>query len=101
MASSTALRSEEASFLSGMSQALGPKAMEALTQVAEELNLDYAGIDFALNRDGSILVFEANATMVMPPPPHDLIWAYRLPAHNAALTAARSLLAGGTPARVH
>lgn len=101
MASSVALRSEEARFLSDMPQALGPKAMDALSRVARELNLDYAGIDFALNQDGSILVFEANATMVMPPPPQDLIWAYRRPAHGKALMAAQSLLVGGTPARVH
>jgi hypothetical protein len=94
MASSAEPRSEEAAFLSDMPQTIGPKAMEALSRIAGELNLDYAGIDFTLTPDGDVLVFEANATMVMPPPPPDPIWAYRRPARQAALAAAQSLLSG-------
>ena len=31
------------------------------------LALDYAGIDFSLDRDGNVLLFEANATMTISP----------------------------------
>ena len=35
---------------------------------ASALGLDYAGIDFGLERGGNLLLFEANATMVIAPP---------------------------------
>jgi len=41
------------------------------------LGLDYAGIDFALNPAGDILLFEANATMTVLPPEQDRRWDYR------------------------
>jgi hypothetical protein len=70
-----------------------------LWRVAAALALDYAGIDFALARDGSLLLFEANATMIMPPPPADAIWDYRRAPIARAVAAARRLadgkLAGG------
>ena len=57
--------------------ALGSKAMTALRQIQEVLGLDYGGIDFGLNRKGEMLLFEANATMVIPPPDADQRWDYR------------------------
>ena len=61
------------------------------------LGLDYAGIDFAIAPDGSLLLFEANATMAIIPLPPDPIWDYRRRAVTGALAAARCLLpvAGG------
>jgi glutathione synthase/RimK-type ligase-like ATP-grasp enzyme len=74
-----------------MSQALGPKAMVALARIAAELGLDYGGIDFAVGHDGELLFFEANATMVIVPPPADAKWDYRRAAIARALDAARDL----------
>jgi hypothetical protein len=54
--------------------------MEALAEIQSRLGLDYAGIDFGLGADGEILLFEANATMVVNPPEPDPKWAYRRPA---------------------
>jgi glutathione synthase/RimK-type ligase-like ATP-grasp enzyme len=39
--------------------------MRALEAVYATLGLDYAGIDFGLSAEGTILVFEANATMAV------------------------------------
>ncbi len=61
-------RHEEASFLSDMTAALGSKAMAALERIRDSLGLDYAGVDFGLGPDGDLLLFEANATMVIAPP---------------------------------
>jgi len=90
-----AFRAEERHFLNDMPRALGERAMMALERIEAALGLDYAGIDFALAPDGSVLLFEANATMAIIPPGADPIWAYRRPAVEAALAAARGLLPRG------
>jgi glutathione synthase/RimK-type ligase-like ATP-grasp enzyme len=92
MAESAALREEEQRFLEDMPAVLGERAMRALAQVCRELDLDYAGIDFGLAPDGSILLFEANATMAILLPGPDSIWDYRRQPINAALQAARRLV---------
>jgi tetratricopeptide (TPR) repeat protein len=56
-------RSEEAQFLADPAAVLGHRAMAALSSIGHRLDLDYAGIDFGVLPDGSVLVFEANATM--------------------------------------
>jgi hypothetical protein len=89
MADSAILREEEQRFLEDMPAVLGERAMQALVQVCHELDLDYAGIDFGLARDGSILLFEANATMAILAPGPDRIWDYRRAPIEAALQAAR------------
>ena len=66
---------------------LGPPAMRALHQICETLALDYAGIDFSLNAQGDILLFEANAVMVVNPPEKDARWDYRKPAVQRILDA--------------
>ena len=84
-------RREEQCFLEDMDQALGPKLMDTLTRIAAELGLDYGGIDFAAGQDGALLFFEANATMVIVPPPADPKWDYRRTAIARALVAAKAL----------
>lgn len=77
MAESAANRAEDEAFLTGMPAILGPKAVAALRQIQRTLALDYAGIDFGLSPTGDILVFEANATMVVVIPDNDPRWDYR------------------------
>jgi hypothetical protein len=93
MAAEPAFRAEEARFLDDMPAVLGGRAMAALSAINDVLGLDYAGVDFGLAADGSLLLFEANATMVINPPDLDPIWDYRRPAIAAALDAARRMLA--------
>jgi hypothetical protein len=92
MAQSPSYREEERRFLEDMSTALGATAMEALRQICTTLDLEYAGIDFAVASDGSILLFEANATMVVFPPGREAIWDYRRRAINDVLEAATRML---------
>lgn len=92
MAASAAYRTEERRFLEDMPAALGDRALETLGRVAQVLGLDYAGIDFALAPDGSVLLFEANAAMVVNPPDPDPIWDYRRPAIDRVLDAARQMV---------
>ncbi len=85
-------RAEEEAFLKGMADVLGPKAMTALGHISAALGLDYAGIDFGLGLDGSLLLFEANATMVINPPGPEPIWDYRRPHIDRVLAAAQTLI---------
>ena len=56
---------EERRFLEDPRAVLGDRAMSALAAIGSRLDLDYAGIDFSLLPDGRLLVFEANATMLI------------------------------------
>jgi hypothetical protein len=85
-------RLEEARFLSDMRAALGDIAVAALEQIRDLLGLDYAGIDFGLGRDGELLLFEANATMVVYPPDPDERWAYRRIAVSSILDAVVAMI---------
>jgi len=85
-------RAEDAAFLENMPGAIGGRAMEALARIQSTLALDYAGIDFGLNPAGDVLLFEANATMVVNPPEPDERWAYRRPAVDRVFTAVREML---------
>jgi hypothetical protein len=67
--------------------------MAALAGVSATLGLDYAGIDFALASDGSVLLFEANATMVVIPPDPDPVWDYRRRAISDVAEAVTRMLA--------
>jgi glutathione synthase/RimK-type ligase-like ATP-grasp enzyme len=68
--------------------------MAALQRIGAALSLDYGGIDFAVNADGDILLFEANATMVMIPLTADPKWDYRRPAFDRVFAAIRAMLLG-------
>jgi tetratricopeptide (TPR) repeat protein len=58
-------REEERRFMEDPAAVLGPAGLAAVTAVARRLDLDYGGIDFTLDAEGRILVFEANATMLV------------------------------------
>ena len=85
-------RTEEARFLGDMPAALGGKAIAALERIRDALGLDYAGIDFGLGPDGDLLLFEANATMVISPPTSDERWAYRRTAVSTILDAVVAMI---------
>jgi glutathione synthase/RimK-type ligase-like ATP-grasp enzyme len=74
-----------------MSGVLGATAMAALAGIKNVLALDYAGIDFALNENGQVLLFEANAAMVVLRPERQPQWAYRWPAVERVQSAVRDM----------
>jgi glutathione synthase/RimK-type ligase-like ATP-grasp enzyme len=92
MAENADHRLEEAAFLENMPAVLGPKAMAALQQIQAALGLDYAGVDFGLNEDGDLLLFEANATMVISRPDDDDRWTYRRDAIDRVVDAVAGLI---------
>jgi tetratricopeptide (TPR) repeat protein len=58
---------EEQAYLENASVVLGERAMAALTTVGQQMGLHYCGVDFSLLPDGRVLLFEANATMLVHP----------------------------------
>lgn len=58
---------EERRFLENPAGVLGPRAMAAVRAIGARLDLEYAGVDFSVLPDGRVLVFEANATMLVHP----------------------------------
>jgi tetratricopeptide (TPR) repeat protein len=92
MSDSDAFRAEEERFLQAMEATIGVAGMAALTEIDATLGLDYAGVDFGFDRDGRMILFEANAGMAIYPPPEDPRWDYRRAAHTNAIGAMRSLL---------
>ena len=92
MAHNVAYRDEERLFLEDMPGALGTRAMGALAQICATLGLEYGGIDFALAPDGSVMLFEANATMIVFSPGLDPMWDYRRGAISSVLEAATQML---------
>jgi tetratricopeptide (TPR) repeat protein len=92
MAASAVYRDREAQFLADPQRALGERAWAALQRVAQSLFLKYAGIDFAIDANGRVVVFETNATMAVRYPPQEPMWDYRRPAVDAVLGAVREML---------
>jgi tetratricopeptide (TPR) repeat protein len=100
MTESAVHRAEDEDFLEDMPGVLGSRAMRALERIRDALGLDYAGADFSLNRQGEILLFEANATMVVPDPGPGDKWDYRRRAvqqiHDAVRHMVRRRATGAT-----
>jgi tetratricopeptide (TPR) repeat protein len=92
MAENAAHRVEEGKFLEDMPGVLGSRAMAALAEIQNALGLDYAGVDFGLNADGDVLLFEANATMTVLPPERDRRWDYRRAAVQSVEAAVRKMI---------
>jgi hypothetical protein len=92
MAGSAENRAKDAEFLDGMASVVGQPGMVALERICATLDLDYGGIDFAVNAQGDILLFEANATMVILPTANDQKWEFRRPAVEKVFSAVRRML---------
>ena len=74
-------QAEERGFLEEPARVTGARAWKAIEAIGERLDLDYAGLDFGLLPDGRVLVFEANATMLVHSEAEDGELAYK----NAAV----------------
>ncbi len=92
MASDAANRAEDERFLADPVSAIGAQAWAQLGRIREALGLEYAGIDFGIDRAGRVVVFEANATMIVLPPGPDTIWDYRRAPVARIVDAVRALL---------
>ncbi|HEY3889837.1 MAG TPA: tetratricopeptide repeat protein [Caulobacteraceae bacterium] len=85
-------RAEEQRFIDDPHAVLGAGAMTAIGEIGRRLDLDYAGIDFGILADGRVLVFEANATMLVHPEAHGGVFAYKNRAVAAITEAFEAML---------
>jgi tetratricopeptide (TPR) repeat protein len=65
MANHAWMREEEESFLENIGGVFNTAQQDALRAIASATELDYGGIDCGIDRDGQIVVFEANAAMLV------------------------------------
>ena len=83
---------EERCFLENPELVLGTRAYRAIREVGQRMDLDFAGVDFAVLPDGRALLFEANATMYVHPEPADGPLAHKNPHVSRILEAFWTLL---------
>jgi glutathione synthase/RimK-type ligase-like ATP-grasp enzyme len=65
MANQPWMQEEEKSFLDNPQGVFGPRQYAALEAIRRTVDLDYFGIDCALDRAGRVVVFEVNACMLV------------------------------------
>lgn len=92
MATDAGNRAEDERFLAGPEAAIGAAAWSALGRIRDAVGLDYAGIDFGIDRSGRVVAFEANATMIVLPPGSEEIWNYRRAPVERVVGAVRKML---------
>jgi len=56
---------EEKSFLQSPESVLGDAGMKTLIDLGQQLDLEYVGVDFGIMPDRSLVIFEANPTMLI------------------------------------
>jgi hypothetical protein len=92
MAENAAHRAEDAAFLADWRSVLGATTVATVERIARTLELEYGGLDFSVDAQGRVLLFEANANMVILPPAEGDRWAYRREPVERARDAARAML---------
>ena len=65
MAGDPRMQAEEQAFLEDPWHVFGASQRAALQSVRDAIGLDYFGIDCSLDRDGAVVVFEVNASMLV------------------------------------
>jgi tetratricopeptide (TPR) repeat protein len=81
MASHAWMQREEAAFLREPGAVFSAANYRTLAEIRERIGLDYFGIDCGLDRDGNIVVFEVNASMLVHNDNPD--FPYKAPAVHA------------------
>lgn len=88
----SAHRAEEERFLSDMPAFLGERTMRALRSIVDAMDLEFGGIDFGVDANGNVLLYESNATMtVVMPEQHDTATYRRFPAERIVVAVIKML----------
>ena len=91
MANQTWMRDEERTFLDDPAAVFTARNMASLRAIRATLALDFCGIDCALDRDGNVVVFEVNTSMLVHDRNED--FPYKAPHVRAIKQAFDALLA--------
>lgn len=79
MRESAWMRDEEAAFLENFESVFGPPLQRALRDVAQAIGLEYFGIDCSIDRDGRLLIFEADPAMLVHAADDPELFGYKHP----------------------
>jgi hypothetical protein len=93
MADDAAKRAEEAELMATFETGFATRHADAFTALHAAFRLDYFAIDCAEDRDGRLLVFEADTAMIV----HDMdppdLYPYKRPAMATLFAAFQALIA--------
>ena len=79
MAFSVEKRAEEATFMLDFDSVFGARHRAALAEMSRRIGLDYFTIDCAENKDGELLIFEADNTAVVHNMDSPIVFPYKQP----------------------
>lgn len=74
------MREEERRFLDEFESVFGPPLQSALREIAAIAGLEYFGIDCSIDREGRLVIFEADAAMLVHAGDDPSLFAYKRPA---------------------
>jgi len=86
------LRAEERGLLERPRHAFPSSVVETLTALRRRIPLDYFGVDFGIDANGAVVLFEANATMEYISPIRDPEFAYTHQVTQALRRAALAMI---------
>ncbi len=92
MAEHAWMREEERRFLDDLEAVFGPPLQRALRDLAGVVQLDYFGLDCSIDRQGRLLVFEADPAMIVHANDDPALYAYKRPAAQRIFTAFERLI---------
>jgi hypothetical protein len=95
MAENQWMRDEEARFIADMHATFGGPLANALREIAAAIPLEYFGIDCAIARDGRLLLFEADAAMLVHGTDPADLYPYKRAGFERIQAALDAVLRGG------
>ncbi len=86
------MREEEEHFLSAFESVFPPHLQRALRDISEKLGLEYFGIDCSIDRDGRLLIFEADPAMIVHAGDDPQMFGYKHPYAHRIFSAFEGLI---------
>jgi tetratricopeptide (TPR) repeat protein len=86
------MRDEEQRFLSGFDAVFPAKLQQALRNIASILGLEYFGVDCSIDRDGRLVVFEADPAMIVHAGDDPALFAFKYPYARRIFAAFETLI---------
>ena len=92
MAENAANRAEEARFMTDFTATFAQRHASALAEIPQRLGLEYFGVDCAETRDGRLLVFEGDISLIVHDMDSEGVFPYKKPAMRALFAAYQAML---------
>jgi hypothetical protein len=93
MAADVAKRAEEAQMMATFDQGFAARHADAFTAIQTAFGLDYFAIDCAEDRQGRLLLFEADTAMIVHDMDPPALYPYKAPAMKKLFAAFQTMIA--------